>query len=139
MPAEKKNATHMTDLRIAQLEGRFADLTGTLTRARVPGSDGAWIPLFPELIGDGGGVVSDCCCFIRVSDVFGGTLIENTTKKPITKTVTICNDDTSFAMSVTVGDDEVAEIEAGRSKTIVVEVPAGKSLDIDRPGRYQCP
>ena len=63
-------------------------------------------------------------------------IITNTTSRPTTITVTICNTDT-FPMDVDVGDGTIATIPAGGCRTLIVEIPAGKSLHANRDGKYK--
>ena len=62
---------------------------------------------------------------------------ENTTDAEVTKTVTICNEDEHFEMIVDVDGTEVTRIDVGKCKTIVVKIPAGKSLHADKNGKYR--
>lgn len=62
---------------------------------------------------------------------------ENTGDRPVTKTVTICNDDDAFEMQVDIEGAEVTTIPAKKCKTIVVTIPKKKSLHVDHTGRYR--
>lgn len=62
---------------------------------------------------------------------------ENTTDATVTVTVTICNDDPDFPMDVDIDDKIITGIDVGKCKTIVVKIPAGKSLHANRNGRYR--
>jgi hypothetical protein len=61
---------------------------------------------------------------------------ENTGERPITKTVTICNDDV-FDMEVDIDGKKITTIPEKKCKTIIVTIPKNKSLHVDRNGRYR--
>jgi hypothetical protein len=61
---------------------------------------------------------------------------ENTTKETKTVTVTIKHNSGGLNMVVDIDGTEVTEIEDGKTKTIIVDIPAGKSLHANKNGEY---
>lgn len=64
---------------------------------------------------------------------------ENTTSVPREVTVSIKNDSEVIDMTVDIDGSKVAEIPKGKAKTIIVTIPAGKSLHVNAPGKYLPP
>jgi hypothetical protein len=62
--------------------------------------------------------------------------LENTTQGRVTKTVTICNDE-SFEMMVDIEGTKVTTIDPEKCKTIIVQLEKGKALHADHDGRYR--
>lgn len=60
----------------------------------------------------------------------------NLTKKSVTVTITITNKG-DLTMNVIVADEKVTTVGVGKTVTITVKVPAGKSIKADRNGEYK--
>ena len=124
---------------ISRLERALGELELIARRrpvAYVPSQPVAFAPAFladTPAADDGAPLAaSDFVTFEGCDDFY-----ENTTQKTVTVTVTICNDDEDFDMAVDVGGAKKTTVGPGKCKTIIVEIPAGKSLHADRNGRYR--
>ena len=67
----------------------------------------------------------------------GEKFYRNLTSKTVIVTITIKNTDDDFSMDVKVAGKVVTTISKGKTVTITVEVPAGKSIKADKQGEYR--